>query len=290
MLCKTIVLGLCLASCSSFANADTCKNLEVETVTGKDFHVISTIVMAEEKAIVVDAQMKLSQATKVADLIESKGKDLQAIWISHAHPDHYLGLSALTARFPNAKVYATTSTVEKIKASGQGNIDRYGSDADISNTLVVPTPYDEAKVIFGDCSFDIIRFDRGDTSDETTIYLPESKTLIATDMIYDRNHLWLAENNHDARMQWIENLKKIKEKAADVKTIIPGHKPVDAGLSDISIVDTMIEYLNQFDKILAEGTSIEDVVGKMKALYPDYGLVNLLELSVKLRFADEHPK
>lgn len=288
MLRNSIVFGLCLASFSAFA-ADKCDKLEIETITGKDFLVTSTIVMAEEKAMVVDAQMKLSQANRVAGLIEARGRDLQAIWISHAHPDHYLGLSALTARFPKAKVYATTPVVERIKATGQKNIDRYSSDKDITSTLIIPAPYDETKVQFGDCTFDIFHFDQGDTTHETVVYLPGSKTLIATDMIYDRAHLWLAENDHVARMRWIANLERIKEKASDIDVIVPGHKPVNAGLSDISIVDKVIEYINQFDKIMAEGKSADEVINKMKALYPDYGLVDLLEHSAKARFKIEHP-
>ena len=289
MLRNSILFGLCLAAVSAFAD-DQCEKLEIETITGKDYHVTSTIVMAEEKAMVVDAQMKLSQANRVAGLIEARGKDLQAIWISHAHPDHYLGLSALTARFPNARIYATSAVVERIKETGQQNIDRYSADKDISNTLIIPAPYDKTIVKFGDCSFNIFHFGQGDTTHETVVYIPDSKTLIATDMIYDRTHLWLAENDHVARMQWIANLERIKEKANGIDVIVPGHKPVDADLSEIGIVDTMIEYLNQFDKIMAESKSADEVVNKMKALYPNYGLVNLLEVSAKLRFKAEHPQ
>ena len=79
MLRNSIIFGLCLASFSAFAD-DKCETLEIETITGKDYHVTSTIVMAKDKAMVVDAQMKLSQANRVAGLIEARGKDLQAIW------------------------------------------------------------------------------------------------------------------------------------------------------------------------------------------------------------------
>ena len=40
---------------------------------------------------------------RFGDMIEQTGKQLTAIYVTHAHADHYFGLGELTSRFPHAR-------------------------------------------------------------------------------------------------------------------------------------------------------------------------------------------
>jgi glyoxylase-like metal-dependent hydrolase (beta-lactamase superfamily II) len=54
----------------------------------------STLVTGERDAVVIDTQFIVAEVTALGDLIERSGKRLTAIYITHAHGDHCLGLAA----------------------------------------------------------------------------------------------------------------------------------------------------------------------------------------------------
>ena len=59
-----------------------------------------------------------SDAAHLADKIAQSGRVLKTVTISHAHPDHFMGLDVITARFPEARVIATPNVVADINADG----------------------------------------------------------------------------------------------------------------------------------------------------------------------------
>src|ERR1700758_3104370 len=70
-----------------------------------------TLIHGERDAILVDAFLSVEHSKELVDWIVESGKNLIAIYITHAHGDHFLGLKLLLDRFPNARTFATASTV-----------------------------------------------------------------------------------------------------------------------------------------------------------------------------------
>src|SRR4051794_20001905 len=95
------------------------KTLQIDTFTAvpEAFSVTSTIVIGAEKALLVDAQFALPQAALLAERIRATGRELETIYVTHWHPDHYFGLPAILAEFPAARVVALPENVERIRAS-----------------------------------------------------------------------------------------------------------------------------------------------------------------------------
>src|SRR5215831_15132837 len=62
--------------------------------------------------------MLASDAAQIADGIVNSGKTLKTVVISHAHPDHFMGLEVITERFPKAKVVSTGDVVADICQDG----------------------------------------------------------------------------------------------------------------------------------------------------------------------------
>ncbi|HLA82102.1 MAG TPA: MBL fold metallo-hydrolase, partial [Thermoleophilia bacterium] len=73
------------------------------------FAVASVIVMGKNDAVLLDAQWTLSSAHRVIAEILETGKVLKAIYLSHAHPDHYFGAGVIAEAFPGARVVAVPS-------------------------------------------------------------------------------------------------------------------------------------------------------------------------------------
>ncbi|WP_299508498.1 MBL fold metallo-hydrolase [uncultured Roseobacter sp.] len=59
----------------------------------------STVLMGEESAVLIDAQFTVPAATQLAGITEATGRRLETIFITHGHPDHYLGLEVFANRF-----------------------------------------------------------------------------------------------------------------------------------------------------------------------------------------------
>jgi glyoxylase-like metal-dependent hydrolase (beta-lactamase superfamily II) len=75
----------------------------------------ATLIYGERDAILVDTFLTVEQCNGLADAVVASGKALKAIYVTHAHGDHFFGLKALQHRFPNVQAPATPEAVAKMK-------------------------------------------------------------------------------------------------------------------------------------------------------------------------------
>ena len=71
-----------------------------------------TLIYGRRDAVLVDTFLTADHAKDLLDWVISSGKNLVAIYITHAHGDHYFGLKLLLDHFPNAKAIATAKVVK----------------------------------------------------------------------------------------------------------------------------------------------------------------------------------
>ena len=60
----------------------------------------ATLIYGEQDAILVDTFLTVEQCNGLADAIVASGKTLKAIYVTHAHGDHFFGIKVLQDRFP----------------------------------------------------------------------------------------------------------------------------------------------------------------------------------------------
>ena len=70
-----------------------------------------TLIYGERDAVLVDTFLSVQHSKELVDWVAESGKNLTTIYITHAHGDHFFGLKLLLDRFPNARAFATASTV-----------------------------------------------------------------------------------------------------------------------------------------------------------------------------------
>ena len=75
----------------------------------------STLIYGEREAVLVDTFLTIDQTKGLADAIVASGKTLKAIYVTHAHGDHFFGLKILQDRFPDVKALATPDVVARMK-------------------------------------------------------------------------------------------------------------------------------------------------------------------------------
>ena len=67
----------------------------------------ATLIYGEQDAVLVDTFLTVEQCNGLADVIVASGKTLKAIYVTHAHGDHFFGIKVLQDRFPDLKALAT---------------------------------------------------------------------------------------------------------------------------------------------------------------------------------------
>src|SRR5580698_10431046 len=79
--------------------------------------ITSTLIYGETDAVLVDAMMTVAEAEALADWIALHNRNLETIYITHAHFDHFYGLGILLDRFPGARAIATRRTLNAMQMS-----------------------------------------------------------------------------------------------------------------------------------------------------------------------------
>ena len=70
-----------------------------------------TLIDGERDAVLVDTFLSVQHSKELLDWVAESGKNLTTIYVTHAHGDHFFGLKLLLDRFPNARAFATASSV-----------------------------------------------------------------------------------------------------------------------------------------------------------------------------------
>jgi glyoxylase-like metal-dependent hydrolase (beta-lactamase superfamily II) len=76
----------------------------------------STLIYGERDAILVDPLMTKDESRALADWVVATGKNVTAIFVTHAHGDHFFGAPAVLERFPDAKVVAAPGVAARMDA------------------------------------------------------------------------------------------------------------------------------------------------------------------------------
>ena len=75
----------------------------------------STLIFGENDAVLVDTLTTVAEAEALANWVALHHRNLTTIYITHGHPDHFIGLSVLLQRFPEARAIATPQSVELMR-------------------------------------------------------------------------------------------------------------------------------------------------------------------------------
>ena len=116
----------------------------------------------------------------------------------------------------------------------------------------------------------IINVGQADTAPSTIVHISDMDVVIAGDVAYNGIHQWLAQTDHQKRMEWITSVEKIG--ALNRKIVVAGHKRQDARDDDpATILGSTKTYIRDFNQSLAESHSAQELVDKMMVLHGDLG-------------------
>jgi glyoxylase-like metal-dependent hydrolase (beta-lactamase superfamily II) len=70
-----------------------------------------TLIFGERDAVLVDTFLSVQHSKELAEWVADTGKNLTTIYVTHVHGDHFFVVKLLLDRFPNARAFATASTI-----------------------------------------------------------------------------------------------------------------------------------------------------------------------------------
>ncbi|HWO27039.1 MAG TPA: MBL fold metallo-hydrolase [Kofleriaceae bacterium] len=264
------------------AHAETKLTATVFTASPGGFLVNSTLVTGEKEAVLIDAQFSLADAHRlVAQILESK-KTLTTVYITHAHPDHYFGLLAIKQAFPKAKLVTHPAALAEMKKTWQAKVKQWGPmyGALVPEQPALPAALPGKTITLEGQTLEI-KTGQGDSADNSYVWIPSIKTVVAGDVVFANVHVWTRDSNAEQRKAWIKTLDEIA--ALGPTTVIAGHQdPKVKG--DLAAVKATREYLEAFDTAVAGSKTPAEVQQKLKAKYGAYQLDIILQLGAEAAF------
>jgi len=152
-------------------------------------------------------------AEKVLQEIKETKKPLSIIYLTHEHADHFLGLEVFKEAYPGVRVVATSAVVDRINKVYREKIDKWqkilGSGA--TSQVVAISKFDGSYIEFEGSKIQVIKDIQGDTDQNTMLWIPGQRILIAGDVLFNDMHVYTAETDGEARAKWLDTLRKVRE-------------------------------------------------------------------------------
>ncbi|MEO5725934.1 MAG: MBL fold metallo-hydrolase [Byssovorax sp.] len=234
----------------------------------------SHLIVGSTEAVLVDGQFFKADAVKVIDLVKASGKKLTTVFLTHAHPDHYLGLETIHAAFPQAKVVTTAAVLKEFQAKAPGTFMYLKGmlAAQIADALETPEALAGNTILVDGQALTVIEMAKaGESESAAVLALPGNKALIAGDLIYNDVHLVLSECGWQG---WLDNLTTLK--GMGFETIYPGH----GAKADKTVFDADAEYIKAVIPLMNAAATPADAKAAIKQKYAKYGSDFLLNFSV----------
>lgn len=248
--------------------ADTSKTPEGEARMFQPIAV--TLITGKRDAVLVDPPMTTEQTEAVIKWVEDSGKRLTAIVSTHGHGDHWFGTATLLKRFPAARAYATSGTIEVMRFHGNPEFRAVTWDKAFpgqipeSPVLSTPAPNNVLKLEGNDVRF--VEVGHSDTDKSSVLYVPSMGLVVAGDVVYNGYHQYLAESGNGGLEAWKSALDVVA--ALKPTHVVAGHKDKDLPDDPKTIQDTR-RYLEDVERVIAGSHDAREFYDAMIKLYPD---------------------
>jgi glyoxylase-like metal-dependent hydrolase (beta-lactamase superfamily II) len=275
---STIILSALL--CASTAHAQPAPlETKVFRTSTSSFDTNIVLIMGEKKAVLVDAPFTRADAHRVVAMILESGRQLETIYITHDHPDHYYSVEVITQAFPDARLVAAPAVVADIWHSLPFKVKRWtqslGSNGPRFQTA--PAPLDGDTIMLEGREIKVIGPMQGDVAHATALWIASTLTLISGDLIYAQIFPWFVESSAAQIAEWGRSLDRLA--ALDPKTIIPGHSKPGLPFDAAALAFTRL-YIAEWPRLVAASKDSKDLRARVKARFPqaeealdEFGLV-----------------
>jgi glyoxylase-like metal-dependent hydrolase (beta-lactamase superfamily II) len=262
----TLVAGCASTPSAGPAAAPAPSPLTVEVFSSSEDNasVNSYLVLGSKDALLIDAQLVNSEATALAQRIKASGRTLRTIFVTHPHPDHFMGLEVLRREFPEADILARRPVAERMPEL----YERYKAPlnrffpGDVAQGYVTPKVLEGNVLMLEGNELRLTEYQDGESKDTTAVYVPSLKALFCADMVYNRVHPWLNEMHVDGVLAQVQAVRDMP----GVDVIYPGHgEPLTQ--EQLGGYET---YVRDFLAMVETAANTDALIQAVRAKYPDW--------------------
>jgi glyoxylase-like metal-dependent hydrolase (beta-lactamase superfamily II) len=231
----------------------------------------STLIHGERDAVLVDPLMTKDESRALADWVVATGKNVTAIFVTHAHGDHFFGAPAVLERFPDARVVAAPGVAARMDAQ-YGRLDGFWNlrfPGQISSQRVTAEPLTDGLLELEGEQLRVIELGHTDTDGTSALHVPSTGLVAAGDGVYGDVNLYLVEAKGNGKREWLDALDTIER--LQPSAVVAGHKR-DGDADSPENIGRTRRYIEDFSAAAEKARNFTDLYEAMVALYP--GRVN----------------
>ena len=164
--------------------------------------------------MLVDTFLTIDENERLIEWIKAHRRNLTHIFVTHGHGDHAYGVGQLLQAFPGADAIATAGTVTEARREA-GDEYRDGFFRKLFPGQIpqptVPAELSDYTIPLEDHELRVLDTGHTDTMATSVLWCPSLRLLVASDVVYNGTHMFLAETTTASRREWIATLTKLKE-------------------------------------------------------------------------------
>lgn len=177
--------------------------------------------------VLFDALRTTEQVADIARLIGRLGKPPLALFITHAHTDHYGGVAALKRRYPDLPVYAPAAVASAMRSDPNGDNrrrremfgGRFPTQAEINNALPTRPVEDGVPIEVGGLRIEPLIFGPSESPAAAVYRLPELGAAVTGDLV----NVLTVPAPFESLEAWLTQLDRIESALAPETLIHVGH-------------------------------------------------------------------
>jgi glyoxylase-like metal-dependent hydrolase (beta-lactamase superfamily II) len=264
----------------------------VHRVEGSLFPVNAYIVETRDAVVIVDAMLGVTDGRALRARADALGKPIAAVVVTHAHPDHYGGISPLLDGLdvPILAVAGVDAAIRRDDASKEQILrPMFGAEWPQRRTFPNRTVKDGDVIQLGGATFRVVDLGPGESPHDSLWLLEADGRTVAAfagDLAYGHMHGYLADGFYEG---WLANIARARGLLGADATLYIGHgEPGPAGpLLDWQerYVDSFIDAVTNIASDAESGAATdaaatERVTQAMQRYLPGEDLLFLMQLSV----------
>lgn len=218
-----------------------------------DSSVNSYLLVGPRSIVIVDGQRTAVEARQVAAMARGLGLPVEAILLSHDHPDHFGGLKIIADAFPQAPILAsepTRDSLARIAAPTLAAMRGMFGDA-MPDSVPMPNRilrHGESLSLAGTEWVVDLTAPCESANGMTMLYSEANSLLFAGDLFGNSVTPWLVDGT---TRSWIAELEKAATRYQSVRTALPGH---GAAAPAAPLIAAEQSYLREFHALVRQET------------------------------------
>lgn len=253
----------------------------------------STFIITSEGVIVIDTRPTPPEADLVMQEIR-KHTDLPIKYTinTHFHGDHTFGNQV----FRESHAIIAHKNVRKSLdgESGQKHLDFFKTlNLPASDQIEITLPnivYENSMELYvGGYHLELLHLGRGHTDGDTAIYMPELRTIIAGDLIFNKKIPFVGHGYID---DWIESLYTLEN--LDAELIVPGHGEPGGKPLIIQMKHYLMQLRTYVQEQIKKGKTLKETQDAVRPIlqekYHDWQRLNWIDGNIERAYLEYGPK